>query len=139
MPILQHVALCNKHINHPAMGPYMMLDIEPHDAGGVEATKEAFHNAVARGESHMADHCILGLWDKIPAVEVLDLLLSVAIPKNVLDDHYFVFPGYTWRGIEWLGQEYLPILMRPVARYTARYPRTPEIPEIEALSINTNS
>ncbi len=133
LPILQHVALCNKHIHHPAMGPYMMLEIEPHDAGGVEATKEAFHNAVNRGESHMADHCILGLWDQIPAVEVLDLLLSVAIPKNVLDDHYFVFPGYTWRAIEWLGQEYLPILMRPVARYTARYPRTPELPEIDGL------
>jgi hypothetical protein len=133
LPILQHVALSNKHIHHPAMGPYMMLDIEPHDAGGAEATKEAFHNAVNRGESHMADHCILGLWNQIPAVEVLDLLLSVAIPKNVLDDHYFVFPGYTWRAAEWLGQEYLPILMRPVARYTARYPRTPEIPEIETL------
>jgi hypothetical protein len=133
LPILQHVALSNKHIHHPAMGPYVLLDIEPYDAGGVEATKEAFHNAVNRGESHMADHCILGLWGQIPAVEVLDLMLSVAIPKNVLDDHYFVFPGYTWRAIEWLGQEYLPILMRPVARYTARYPRTPEIPEIEAL------
>ncbi len=133
LPILQHVALSNKHIHHPAMGPYMMLDIEPYDAGGVEATKEAFHNAVNRGESHMAEHCILGLWDQIPDVEVLDLLLSVAVPKNVLDDHYFVFPGYTWRAIEWLGREHLPTLMRPVSRYTARYPRTPEIPEIEAL------
>jgi len=132
LPILQHVALCNKHIHHPAMGPYMMLDIEPYD-GDVEATKQAFHNAVNRGESHMADHCILGLWNKVPAVEVLDLLLTVAIPKNVLDDHYFVFPGYTWRAIDWLGQEYLPTLMRPVARYTARYPRAPEIPEIESL------
>ncbi len=133
LPILQHVALSNKHIHHPAMGPYMLLEIEPYDAGGVEATKEAFLNAASRGESHMADHCFLWLWDNVPAVEALDLLLSVAIPKNVLDDHYFVFPGYTWRAIEWLGQEYLPILMRPVVRYTARFPSKPELPEIEAL------
>lgn len=133
LPILQHVSLSNKHIHHPAMSPYMLLDFEPHDAGGVEATKEAFLNACARGESNMADHCFLWLWDNVPAVEALDLLLSVAIPKNILDDHYFIFPGYTWRAIEWLGEEYLPILMRPVVRYTARYPRQPEIPELEAL------
>ena len=24
--------------------------------------------------------------------------MSVAIPKNALDDHYFLFPGYLWRG-----------------------------------------
>ncbi len=133
LPILQHTALCNKHIHDLATGPYVMLDIEPYDAGGVEATKEAFLRAASRGESHKADHCILGLWDQMPAIEVLDLLLSVAIPKNVLDDHYFVFPGYTWRAVEVLGREYLPILMRPVARYTARYPIAPGVPELDAL------
>src|SRR5580700_11219048 len=40
-PVLQHVALSNKHIHHPAMGPYSLLEFEPLDAGGVEATKEA--------------------------------------------------------------------------------------------------
>src|SRR3954467_4267508 len=32
--VLQHVALTNKHINHPAMGPYQLLEYEPQDAGG---------------------------------------------------------------------------------------------------------
>ncbi len=133
LPILQHVALSNKHIHHPAMGPYTLLDFEPVDAGGVNATKEAFHMAVSRGESNMADHYFLWLWEHAPPVEVLDLLLTVAIPKNVLDDHYFIFPAYTWRAIEWLGQEYLPILMRPAVRYVTRYPTPPDISEIEAL------
>jgi hypothetical protein len=115
------------------MGPYMLLDFEPIDAGGVEATKEAFFNAVRRGESNAADHYLLWLWDNVPPVEALDLLMTVAIPKNILDDHYFIFPAYTYRAIEWLGQEYLPILMRPAVRYTARYPTPPEIPEIEAI------
>src|SRR4029077_12337345 len=26
LPILQHVALSNKHINHPGMGPYILAD-----------------------------------------------------------------------------------------------------------------
>ena len=29
LPILQHVALSNKHINHPGMGPYILADAEP--------------------------------------------------------------------------------------------------------------
>src|SRR6202521_871571 len=36
LPILQHVALSNKHINHPGMGPYILADAKPVDSGGVE-------------------------------------------------------------------------------------------------------
>jgi hypothetical protein len=133
LPVLQHVALANKHIHHPAMGPYALLDFAPMDEGGVEATKDAFFAAVTRGESNKADHYFLWLWDNMPPVEALDILLTVAIPKNVLDDHYFIFPAFTFRAVECLGREYLPVLMRPAVRYVARYPLSPGVPEIEAL------
>ena len=133
LPVLQHVALANKHIHHPGMGPYMLLEFEPIDAGGVEATKRAFLAAVDRGVSNAADHHFLWLWQHMPAVEALDLLLTVASPKNLLDDHYFIFPAFTWRAVEWLGWEYLPILMRPAVRYVTRFPTPPAIPDIEAL------
>jgi hypothetical protein len=133
LPVLQHVALSNKHIHHPGMGPYMLPDFEPIDAGGVEATKQAFLEAVDRGVYNMADHYFLWLWDNIPAVEALDLLLTVATPKNVLDDHYFIFPAFTWRAVEWLGKEHLALLMRPAVRYVTRFPTPPAIPEIEGL------
>lgn len=133
LPVLQHVALSNKHIHHPAMGPYMLLDFEPIDAGGVESTKEAFFAAVNRGELNMADHYFLWLWENVSPVEALDLLMTIAIPKNILDDHYFIFPAYTYRAMEWVGADYLPILMRPAVRYVSRYPTAPEIPEIEAI------
>jgi hypothetical protein len=110
-----------------------MLPTLAHDAGGVEATKRAFLGAVERGVNNQADHYFLWLWDNIPAVEALDLLLTVAIPKNVQDDHYFIFPSFTWRAAEWLGQEYLPILMRPAVRYVTRFPTPPAIPEFEGL------
>src|ERR1051326_6755619 len=103
MPIVQHVALSNKHIHHPAMGPYTLLEFEPEDVGGIEKTKEAFAIACNRGESNKADHLFLWLWDNMPPVEVLDLLLTVAIPKNIVDDHYFAYPAFTWRALETLG------------------------------------
>ena len=141
LPVLQHVALSNKHIHHPAMGPYQLLEFEPVDAGGVEATKTAFLNAVGRGEWNQSDHLYQWLWRNVPPIEAFDLLMSVAIPKNFHDDHYFIFPAFMWRAFETgvLDEALLPLLMRPVVRYVTRSPVAPNnpmpspMPEIEAL------
>jgi len=135
LPVMQHVALSNKHIHHPAMGPYALLEFAPENAGGVEATKAAYLAAINRGENNKADHLFLWLWDNAPRIEVFDLLLSVAIPKNVVDDHYFAFPAFTWRALETeaIEPEYFSVLMRPAVRYVSRYPVPPAIPEIEKL------
>lgn len=133
MPVLQHVALSNKHIHHPEMGPYTLLEFKPLDAGGVEATKAAFLHSCTRGETNKADHFFLWLWQNIPAIEAFDLLMSVAIPKNVLDDHYFIYPAFTWRALESIGREHTAVLMRPAVRYVARFPKAPSSPEIERL------
>ncbi|HYZ24563.1 MAG TPA: hypothetical protein VE690_20625 [Rhodopila sp.] len=133
LPVIQHVALSNKHINDPTTGPYILLDYDPIDAGGVEATKAAFLKAVNRGEYAKADHFFLWLWQNVPPIEAFDLLMSLAIPKNVLDDHYFIFPGFAWRALEFIGQEHLPFLMRPVVRYVSRFPTTRAVPEVDAL------
>ena len=133
LPILQHVALSNKHVNHPNMGPYILADAEPLDSGGVEATKKAFFACVERGLYNGADRHFLWLWDHIPHGEALDVLLTVAIPKNTLDDHYFIFPMFTWRALDWLGREYTPFLMRPAVRYVAGSPLPPVLTDIEPL------
>ena len=133
MPVVQHVALSNKHIHHPAMGPYTLIEFEPEDVGGFEKTKEAFAIACTRGESNKADHLFLWLWDNIPPIEALDLLLSVAIPKNIVDDHYFAYPAFTWRALETLGQEHMKVLMRPAVRYVTRFPTAPAILDIEEV------
>src|SRR4029077_18052298 len=131
----------NKHIHHPAMGPYQLLEFTPLDAGGVEGTKGAFLTAVNRGESNQADHLFQWLWRNASPIEAFDLLLSVAIPKNFNDDHYFMFPGTVWRAFDTgvLDKELLPVLMRPVVRFVTRSPVSPNnpmpspIPAIEAL------
>jgi len=141
LPVLQHVALTNKHINHPAMGPYQLLEFEPADAGGFEAAKAAFLMAVSRGEWNQSDHLFQWLWQNAQPIAVFDLLMSVAIPKNCHDDHYFMFPGAMWRAFETgvLDKAYLTVLMRPVVRYVTRSPVLPlnpipsPMPAIEAL------
>ena len=156
LPVLQHVALSNKHVNDPVTGALQPAGVRaagsrpaptpagrptsPHDgsgetisAEGIEAAKEAFLKACGRGESNKADHIFLWLWDHVPAIEAFDLLMSVAMPKNALDDHYFLFPGYLWRGLETLGTEHLKVLFRPAVRYVARFPTQRLVPEIDAL------
>jgi hypothetical protein len=155
LPVLQHVALSNKHINDPVTGPYQLLEFKALDAkhasvsrladmaadgggdvvteDGIEATKAAFLKAVDRGESNKADHLFLWLWDNIPAIEAFDLLMSVAIPKNALDDHYFIYPAALWRYLETYDKEHLKVLMRPAVRYVARFPTFRAVPEIDAL------
>jgi hypothetical protein len=141
VPVLQHVALTNKHINHPAMGPYSLLECTPLDAGGFEGAKKSFLMAASRGEWNQSDHLFQWLWQNAPAIDVFDLLMSVALPKNFNDDHYFMYPGTVWRAFETgvLDKELLPVLMRPVVRFVTRSPVPPNnpmpspLPEIEAL------
>ena len=40
VPVLQHVALANKHINDPATGPFQLLEFAPLDAEGGAMTAE---------------------------------------------------------------------------------------------------
>src|SRR5215213_2718110 len=43
LPVIQNVAMANKHIHSPAMGPYMMAEAQPvSEKGDVEATLKAF-------------------------------------------------------------------------------------------------
>src|ERR1700761_2613152 len=73
LPVVQHVALANKHIHDPVTGPYRLLEFAPMDATGakvsrtedlaadgsgdvataegIEATKAAFLTACSRGEA----------------------------------------------------------------------------------------
>ncbi|WP_315833472.1 hypothetical protein [Bradyrhizobium prioriisuperbiae] len=141
IPVLQHVVLSNKNIRHPAMGPYQLLEFEPLDAGGVEATKSAFQAAVAWGDYNHTDHLFLSLWSQMPTIKAFDLLISVAIRKNFHDDHYFILPGLLWRAFETgvIDKRYLPLLMRPVVRYVTRHPIVSDdtiaspMPAIDAL------
>ena len=135
VPVLQHVALSNKHINAPETSPYQLLEFAPLKFDSFEKAKAAFLLACSRGESLKADHIYQWIWDNVPAIEAFDLLMSIAIPKNNIDDHYFVFPGYTWRAIEAgvLDKQYLSLLMRPSVRYAARFPIAPMTPELDSL------
>src|SRR5713226_4713176 len=50
LPVLQNVALSNKHIHSPAMGPYILPEAAPvSENDSIEDTREALYSALDRG------------------------------------------------------------------------------------------
>src|SRR5882672_8814490 len=82
LPVIQHVAVANKHIHSPAMGPYVLADAKPvSENDDVEATVKAFRTAVSRGVYNACDHYFLYLLEHLSPMQVLELLLEVGVPR----------------------------------------------------------
>ncbi len=142
MPIVQHVALCNNHVHSPQMGPYIMPAMEAlegtgamigsyHLSDGTEAsddpdvmgsTEEALLRAIQVRKPSLAEQYYLWLEQNRTRGETLDLLLPASVSRNSIDDHYFVYPMFTFKALDVIGWEWAPVLMRVVVRYQARNP-----------------
>ena len=122
LPIVQSVALANKHVHEPNMGPALMADIEPRSAGGAAATEEAFADAIRNRQPLAAEGYLLWLLRNVPSGRVIDLMLEAASRRNALDDHYFLYPLFTARALDDLGWEWAAVLLRPPVRFLARHP-----------------
>jgi hypothetical protein len=134
LPVIQNVALSNKHIHSPAMGPYILAEAKPlSENDDLDATLKSFRYAVGRGVYHACDHYFLYLLDRLSPMQMLELLLEVAVPKNQIDDHYFVFPVFTWRALEYFGWEYARYLGRAPVRYITRPTAPATLDEVNRL------
>jgi len=121
LPVIQNVAVANKHIHSPAMGPFILADAQPvSERDDVEATIAAFRMAAGRGVYNACDHYFLYLLERLSPMQVLELLLESGVAKNQLDDHYFLFPVFTWRALEHFGWEYAKYIGRAPVRYVTR-------------------
>jgi len=134
LPVMQNVAVANKHIHSPAMGPYILADAQPvSEQDDVEATLRAFRTAVSRGVYNACDHYFLYLLERLSPMQVLEPLLEVGIAKNQLDDHYFLFPVFTWRALEYFGWEYAKYIGRAPVRYVTRPTAPATLAEVDEL------
>ena len=118
MPIVHSVALANRHVNSPEMGPMIMPSLPPEPpAGSREARLEAFRRAIRTFEPMLAQRLFLGLYETHSAGEILDAMLETALRRNGLDDHYFLYTVHAMRALECIGWRWAPVVLRPVVRY----------------------
>ena len=134
LPVIQNVAVANKHIHSPAMGPFILADARPvSENDDVDATVKAFRMAVSRGVYNACDHYFLYLLERLSPMQILEHLLEVGIAKNQLDDHYFLFPVFTWRALEYFGWEYAQYIGRAPVRYITRPTAPATLADVDEL------
>lgn len=124
LPVIQNVALANKHIHDVETGPTAMLAIEPLEAGdgGPDATAQAFVAALRARKPLAAERYFLALLPHRTPGEILDLILTVAIPRAALDEHHFNYPIFAVMSLDDIGWEWASVVLRPPVRYVASHP-----------------
>ena len=147
IPVVQHVTLCNNHVHSAQMGPYIMPEMEPlqshgekigsyhmgdslelgfrstaRDGDATALTEEAFHKSLESRSPSVAQQYYLWLLENVSHGQAMDILLPSSISRNAMDDHYFVYPVFTFRTLDLVGWEWAPYFLRPVVRFLARHP-----------------
>ena len=147
MPVVQHVTLCNNHVHSAQMGPYIMPEMEPlqsrgekigsyhmgdsqaygirtsaRDGDAVAMTAAAFENSLRARSPSVAEQYYLWLLENVSHGEAIDILLPASISRNAMDDHYFVYPMFTFRTLDLVGWEWASAFTRPVVRFQSRHP-----------------
>lgn len=132
MPVVQNVALANKHLHAPDMGPWIMPELaKPRHIGTSKPDPERFAAAIRELQASLAERELLLLLDTCTPGEILDLMLPEAIRRNALDDHYFLYPVFTIRALDCIGWEWASILLRGPVRYLASNARALASPRSE--------
>ena len=107
------------HISDEAL--HGRASVSPEEARDkVTTTKAAFQRSLVTHNANAAEHYYLWLLKELPQGEVLDELLPLAIARNNMDDHNFIYPVYTARALDEIGWEWASVLFRPAVRYQAR-------------------
>ena len=130
MPIVHSVALANRHVNSPEMGPMIMASL-PADtcSGSRQEQLETFRRAIRTFEPVLAQRLFLGLYETHGPGEILDAMLVTALRRNGLDDHYFLYTVHAMRALECIGWQWAPVVLRPVVRYLSTNMRAVADPE----------
>ncbi len=133
LPVVQSVALANKHVNSPEMGPALMPALDPAPLAGTDtaALLAGFLQALADRQTPAAERHLLALLPVVAPGQILDAMLQVALPRNALDDHYLLYPIYAFRALDDLGWDWAPVVLRPPVRYLARHPMMEAIGEFK--------
>ena len=133
MPIVQSVALANKHIHSPYMGPAIM-PVLPVDGSQMSTPvrEQAFSAAIRDLQPVTAERHLLALLPTHSPAQILELMLEIAIRRNGFDDHYFLYIVHAIRALDTIGSEWAEVVLRPAVRFLSNKMQTVGTGEEEA-------
>jgi hypothetical protein len=125
IPVIQSVALANKHIHSPSMGPGTLVHFENTGFEEMDSASllEGFRTALEQRMGTLAEKYLVSLLRKVSPGQIMDSLLEIAIPRNALDDHYFLYTVFAFRAAEVIGWQYAEAILRPPVRFLCRHPK----------------
>ena len=136
LPVLQCVALANKHIHLPSMGPAALVSFDDLNRDvTAEKALARLEKAMFDREPRLAERAMTLACEKATRGQILESLLTISLRRNNLDDHYFLYPIYAMRAADAIGWEWAPILMRPVVRFLSRHASFDAFGEFDEASI----
>lgn len=126
--VLQHMVMTARHIEYGQRlgGPVVMprLEIGPVTRIGQISDPKAVCRELA--EAVQAQHpvraeklLLRALELKVARGDLLAALMEEAVPRNVVDDHYFLYPNFAFRTLDVIGWEFAEWPLRGVVRYLA--------------------
>ena len=124
-PVIQSVALANKHIHSPSMGPSVLVkfDVGEFKEMDDESLLSSFQTALEQRMATLAEKYLASLLRRVSPSTIMDSLLKIAIPRNALDDHYFLYTVFAFRAVEVIGWQYAEAILRPPVRFLCRHPK----------------
>lgn len=125
MAVVHSVALANKHIHSPYMGPAIMatLPADP-DPLPTEERERLFAEAVRDLQPVVAERHLVVLLETHSPAQILELVLDLALRRNGFDDHYFLYIVHALRALDCIGHEWASVLLRPAVRFLANKMQT---------------
>ena len=124
LPVIQSVALANKHIHSPDMGSTAMTRVMSSDLEQLSKDDllNGFSVALEKRMAPLAERHLVALLKTASPDEILDAMLQIAIPRNALDDHYFLYTVYAFRALDVVGWKHAEVILRPPVRFLCRHP-----------------
>ena len=124
LPVIQSVALANKHIHSPDMGSTAMARVQSSDLEQLskEDLISGFSTALKKRIAPAAERNLVALLKVAGPGEIMEALLQVAVPRNALDDHYLLYAVYAFRALDAVGWEHAEVILRPPVRFLCRHP-----------------
>lgn len=121
LAVVQATALANRNIHAPEMGPAVMLALDDVPANGARL-RDGFVRAMQDQYPLLAEKYLLALLRTGRRGDVVDAMLDIALRRNVIDDHYVLYPLLAARSCDAIGWEWAHVVLRPVARWLAMSP-----------------
>lgn len=121
LAVVQATALANRNIHAPEMGPAVMLALEEASANGA-SLRDGFVRAMRDQYPILAERYLLALLGSGRRIDAIEGMAEIALRRNVIDDHYFLYPLLAARSCDVIGWEWAPVVLRPVARWLAMSP-----------------